>query len=120
MLLIDDYEDTRELYGTYLRDRGYQIEDAEDGFEGVAKAVALLPALIVMDLDMPLVDGWTATEMLKKDARTAAIPVICLTAHDRPEERSRASSAGCDVFLRKPCLPAALNAEVGRMLGSSA
>lgn len=117
VLLVDDYADTRELYGFYLRMQGYGVEEAEDGIDGVAKAVALRPAAIVMDLAMPNMNGWEATRILKADPRTRTIPVICLTAHAHPKERESALDAGCDVFLTKPRLPAEVGAAIASVLG---
>ncbi|HTV02142.1 MAG TPA: response regulator [Luteitalea sp.] len=119
MLLVDDYADTRELYGHYLGLRGYRVEEAEDGVAGIAKAVDLRPGVIVMDLAMPHLNGWDATRLLKADPRTRDIPVICLTAHGQAIERARAIDAGCDIFLSKPCLPRDLSHEIGRLLGGS-
>ncbi|HTV00220.1 MAG TPA: response regulator [Luteitalea sp.] len=117
VLLVDDYADTRELYGTYLRLKGYRIEEAEDGIDAIAKAVDLRPAVIVMDLAMPNMNGWEATRLLKADPRTMAIPIICLTAHGQLAERSRAMAAGSDGFLTKPCLPRVVGQEIRRVLG---
>jgi CheY-like chemotaxis protein len=120
VLLVDDYADTRDLYGTYLRMQGYRIAEAEDGMEGVMKAVDLHPAVIVMDIAMPILDGFDATRRLKQEPRTEAIPVICLTAHGHPSQRARALREGCVAFLTKPCLPREVAAEIARVLGTDA
>jgi len=116
VLLVDDYADARELYGTYLRLQGYRVDEAEDGVAGLSKAVDARPAVVVMDLAMPHLNGWEATRLLKADPRTRSIGVICLTAHGQAEQRARAFAAGCDGFLSKPCLPHALEAEIQRVL----
>jgi CheY-like chemotaxis protein len=117
VLLVDDYPDTRDLYGTYLRMRGYRIEEAEDGVDAVEKAVDYRPSAIVMDIAMPNMNGWEATRLIKQDPRTMAIPVICLTAHGHPSHRARARQEGCVAFLTKPCLPRQVEAEIQRALG---
>jgi CheY-like chemotaxis protein len=81
---------------------GYAIDIAKDGLEAVAKAVADPPDVILMDLTLPVIDGWEATKRLKADARTASIPVIALTAHAMDGDRERALAAGCDEFDTKP------------------
>jgi CheY-like chemotaxis protein len=116
VLLVDDYADTRDLYGMYLAGHGYRIAEAEDGIEAIEKASALAPTVILMDLAMPRLDGWTATERLKSEPSTAGIPIICLTAHTRQEEVARAMRSGCDGFLTKPCLPNVVAAEIERVL----
>ncbi len=116
VLLIDDYADAREMYGYYLVRQGYRVEEAADGHEALAKALTLLPDIILMDLSLPGIDGWELARMLKQDARTAAIPIIALTAHALNGEEQRARGAGCDAFVTKPCLPQALAAEVARVL----
>jgi two-component system cell cycle response regulator DivK len=116
VLLVDDYPDALDLYGSYLLTKGYRVAEAEDGLVAIAKAIALRPSVIVTDLAMPTLDGWQATQRLKADPRTARIPVICLSAHDRAEERVRAFEAGCDAFLTKPRLPREIAAEIARVL----
>ncbi|HTV00462.1 MAG TPA: response regulator [Luteitalea sp.] len=119
VLLVDDYPDTRDLYGTYLRTRGYRTEEAEDGVEGLAKAIDLHPSVVLMDLAMPNMNGWDATRLMKGDPRTTSIPVICLTAHGRDEFRKSAFDAGCVGFLTKPCLPSEVLREVQRVLSAT-
>ena len=117
VLVVDDYEDAREMYAECLDASGFEVAQAESGDEAVAKAVALQPALIVMDLALPGMDGWSATRAIKTDARTAAIPVVALTGHARSDASSAARDAGCDAFLTKPCLPDELEAAVRSLLG---
>jgi CheY-like chemotaxis protein len=116
VLIVDDFQDNREMYAEYLSYSGYRVEEAEDGHEALDKAFKLLPQLILMDLSLPGLDGWEATRRLKGDARTKQIPVIALTGHALAGHSQGAREAGCDAFLTKPCLPDALLAEVKRWL----
>ena len=116
ILVVDDTLDARELYAEYLRIAGLRAEVAEDGHDGLAKAAALLPSVIVMDLAMPRMDGWEATRRLKADPRTRNIPVIALTGHVIERSRERAIEAGADGYLTKPCFPDSLLAEVHRVM----
>ena len=119
MLVVDDFQDAREMYAECLDQSGFRVAQAESGDEAVAKALALQPALIVMDLALPGMDGWTATRTIKTDARTSRIPVVALTGHARSDASSAAHEAGCDAFLTKPCLPDEMVQIVRRMLGSA-
>lgn len=119
VLLADDYADAREMLALYLTVRGYRVEQAADGREAVAKAIALRPAVIVMDLLMPHLDGWAATRALKDDPETAGILVISLTAQERWDVLGRAVRAGCDSFIAKPCDPEIVAAEISRLLRKS-
>jgi len=94
----------------------FEVVTAEDGEKGCAMACSERPDIILMDLEMPVVDGWEATRRLKSDERTAHIPIVALTAHDGAGELQRATRAGCDWFVPKPCPPAALVAEIRRVL----
>jgi two-component system, cell cycle response regulator DivK len=114
ILVVDDYEDTRRIYTEYLRFAGFRVEFAADGAEAIKKARALIPEVIVMDLAMPNVDGWTATRALKADVRTKNIYVMAVTGFTEDEHRLSAWRAGCDAFLAKPVLPAEI---VRRIVG---
>ncbi len=116
VLVVDDYEDAREMYAECLDASGFEVAQAESGDEAVAKALALMPALIVMDLALPGMDGWSATRAIKTDERTRAIPVVALTGHARSDASTAARDAGCDAFLTKPCLPDAVVEIVRRLL----
>ena len=118
VLLVDDYDDARELYGTYLAIHGYRVEEASDGHGAVEKALRLLPDIILMDLSLPGIDGWDVTSRLKRDDRTAHIPIIAFTAHALPKEIARALAVGCDAIITKPCLPEVLVKEIVRVLGA--
>jgi two-component system, cell cycle response regulator DivK len=105
VLLVDDYPDNRDIYVQFLTYSGFRVEEAENGYEALDKAFALLPSVIVMDLSLPGLDGWEATRRLKRDARTRHIPVIVLTGHALAGHSQGAMDAGCDAFITKPCLP---------------
>ena len=117
ILLVEDHEDNRNIYRTILEHYGYQVVIAMDGQSGIRLAREEQPDLILMDLSIPVVDGWEATRQLKGDAATRAIPVIALSAHALEEDRLRARQAGCDGYLAKPVEPKKVLAEVARFLG---
>jgi two-component system cell cycle response regulator DivK len=119
ILVVDDFEDNREMYAQYLTWAGFRVAEAANGQEALDRAFELRPDLIVMDLSLPMLDGWEATRRLKKDPRTQSIPVVALTGHALAGHSQGAKEAGCDAFLTKPCLPAALVEEVRRMLDKS-
>lgn len=119
VLVVDDYEDAREMYAEYLQYSGFRVAEARTGVEALEKAFELLPDLILMDLSLPVMDGWEATRRLKADARTRAIPVVALTGHALAGHSEGARKAGCDAFVTKPCLPDALVLEVKRVLEQS-
>jgi CheY-like chemotaxis protein len=108
------------MYRDYLVFSGFDVETADNGIEAIKKARSLAPDLILMDLSLPVLDGWEATRRLKADTRTAWIKVIALSAHAMAAEERRAVEAGCDGFIAKPCLPQELADEVERYLASSA
>jgi two-component system, cell cycle response regulator DivK len=116
VLIVDDFEDNREMYAQYLRFHGYEIAEADNGQEALKQAAALLPDVIVMDLSLPGMDGWEATRRLKQEPLTRAIPVIALTGHALTGSEHTAREAGCDTFLTKPCAPAVLGQEIRKML----
>lgn len=116
VLLIEDDRDSREVYGTALRHSGYRVLEATDGGEGIRLAREHRPDVIVMDLGLPGVDGWRATETLKANPATADIPVIAVTVHVHEFYRARTQAVGCDSFLDKPCSPTRLLGEITRVL----
>jgi two-component system, cell cycle response regulator DivK len=105
VLVVDDIEDSRSLYVEYFRLSGVRAEEAADGEQAILKARELNPAVIVMDMAMPGLDGFEATRMLKDDAATRHITIVALTGHCEQHYRDRALDAGVDLFLTKPCLP---------------
>ncbi len=120
VLLVEDNEDNRIVYSTILRHFGYQVTEALNGEEGISKAKAEMPDLILMDISIPIIDGWEATQILKHDPTTSHIPIIALTAHALASDREKAMEVGCDGYLAKPCEPRAVVAEVQRFLGRGA
>jgi CheY-like chemotaxis protein len=102
ILLVEDNEMNRDMLSRRLEKRGYEVVIAVDGQQGVARAHAEAPALIVMDMSLPVLDGWEATRQLKSAPATRAIPVIALTAHAMAGDRERAMEAGADDFDTKP------------------
>lgn len=117
VLLVEDNEDNRIVYSTILRHFGYRVMEALNGEEGIATARTEKPDLILMDISIPIIDGWEATQVLKHDPETRQIPIIALTAHALASDRERAMQVGCDGYLAKPCEPRAVVAEVQRFLG---
>ena len=120
ILLVEDNADNRDIYTTILRHHGYQVVEATDGETGVRLARELIPAVILMDVTMPGMDGWEATRLIKADPATAAIPVVALTAHAMAEDRRRATEAGCDAYLSKPVEPSRVVEEVRRQVERAA
>lgn len=116
VLVVDDFADNREMYSEYLAFSGFEVIEAKNGKEALDAAQERLPDIIVMDLSLPVMDGWEATRRLKADERTRKIPVVALTGHALAGHSKGAKEAGCDSFLAKPCLPDQLVAEIRRML----
>jgi two-component system cell cycle response regulator DivK len=108
VLVVDDYEDNRQMYAELLAYAGFSVVEACNGAEGIVSAQLVLPDLVIMDLSLPVIDGWEATRRLKRDERTKHIPILALTGH-APEGLAGHSrsveEAGCDGFLAKPCSP---------------
>jgi CheY-like chemotaxis protein len=102
ILLVEDQEMNRDMLSRRLKKRGYEVAIAVDGAEGVEKARAESPDLILMDMSLPVMDGWEATRILKGDGTTRSIPVVALTAHAMSTDRDKALEAGCDAYETKP------------------
>ena len=102
ILLVEDNELNRDMLSRRLKRRDYDVEMAVDGQEGVNLTRSLIPDLILMDMSLPIIDGWTATGILKSDPSTCHIPIIALTAHAMEGERQKCLEAGCDDFDTKP------------------
>ena len=119
VLLVDDYPDAREMYTEYLEYSGFDVVEASNGMEALQRAIDSEPDIILMDLSLPVMDGWEATRRLKGDKRTASIPVVALTGHALAGISEGAKRAGCDAFVTKPCLPEDLVKEIRRILESS-
>ena len=110
ILLVEDDEMNRDMLSRRLIKRGYDVVIAVDGEQGVAMSGSESPDLILMDMSLPGIDGWTATRQVKADDMTRGIPVIALTAHAMAGDREKALEAGCDDFDTKPV-------ELQRLLG---
>jgi CheY-like chemotaxis protein len=103
VLVVDDYLDGREMVAEYLAFRGFAVCEASDGIEALELARTIQPAIVLMDLRMPGMDGWEATRRLKRDPKTSHIPIVALTAHALTPEINTARDAGCDAVIAKPC-----------------
>jgi CheY-like chemotaxis protein len=102
ILLVEDNEMNRDMLSRRLSRKGYEVVMAVDGGEALSMAVSEAPALILMDMNLPVIDGWEATRRLKADPATALIPVIGLTAHAMDGDREKCLAAGCDDYDTKP------------------
>jgi CheY-like chemotaxis protein len=122
ILLVEDNEMNRDMLSRRLAKRGYEVLIAEDGEKGVAAAVAQKPDLILMDMSLPVMDGWEATRRLKAAADTSRIPVIALTAHAMQEDQASIIAVGCDDYDTKPIDLPRLLQKIERLLpmGSAA
>ena len=117
VLLVEDNEDNLVVYRTILEHVGFAVIEARDGEEGVSRARSESPDIILMDISIPKMDGWEATERLKADDATSGIPIVALTAHALEEDRARAMTAGCDGYLAKPVEPRRVVQEVEKFIG---
>ena len=118
ILLVEDNEMNRDMLSRRLERRGHEVVCAVDGAEGVALAQREGPALILMDMSLPVLDGWEATRRVKADPATKAIPVIALTAHAMAEDKEKSLAAGCDDFDTKPVELPRLLAKIQALLGT--
>ena len=119
ILCVEDNDDNLYMLHRRLTRAGFDVKLARDGAEGVEWAKTLLPDLIVMDLNLPKLDGFEATRRLKSQPETKHIPIIVLSAHDREKNRERALAAGCDEFETKPTDFEALVRKIRSLLGQS-
>lgn len=120
ILLVEDNEMNRDMLSRRLTRKGYEVVIAVDGEQGVAMARAEAPDLILMDMSLPVLDGWEATRQLKVAPETQAIPVIALTAHAMAGDREKAMNAGCDDFDTKPIELPRLLEKIEALLGGKA
>jgi CheY-like chemotaxis protein len=120
LLLVEDNEMNRDMLSRRLARRGYEVVIAVDGEQGVAMARSETPALILMDMSLPGLDGWEATRQLKATPETRSIPVIALTAHAMAGDREKAIAAGCDDFDTKPVDLDRLLGKIQALLGRAA
>jgi len=118
ILIVDDYQDAREMYAEYFQMSGFRVAQAKNGNEALSQARSLRPDLVLMDLSLPGMDGWEATRVLKADDTTKDILIVALTGHALGVASEAARQAGCDAFVTKPCLPDELLVEVRRLLNA--
>jgi CheY-like chemotaxis protein len=116
ILIVEDNEMNRDMLSRRLERRGFAIVMAVDGQQGVDMARSEKPDLILMDMSLPVMDGWTATRKIKDDAGMAKIPVIALTAHAMAGDREKAMEAGCDDYDTKPIELPRLLEKIGKFL----
>ncbi len=119
VLLVEDHEEIWDFLSRRLRRRGHEVLLAHDGEEGVRKAGAERPDVVLLDMNLPVMDGWTAARALKGDPATARIPVIALTAHAMAGDRDKALEAGCDDYHPKPVDFSRLLTQIDAATGSA-
>ena len=118
LLVVEDNEESREGLSRHLKRKGFEVLTAADGQQAVGAARAEPPDLILMDMSLPVLDGWEATRRLKADPATRLIPIIALTAHAMAGDREKALEAGCDEYETKPVEFARLLDKVRALLGA--
>lgn len=116
ILLVEDVEDNRELARMLLEVDGHDVIEAHTGTEAITQAQAHRPALILMDLSLPEMDGWEATRLIQSDPATADIPIVAVTAHAMAGDRDRVMAAGFVGYITKPIEVSGFAAEVGKYL----
>ena len=116
ILLVEDNEMNRDMLSRRLTRQGHEVLIAVDGAQGVAMAMQEKPEIVLMDMSLPVLDGWEATRRLKADAATAGIPIIALTAHALASDREQALAAGCDDYDTKPIELPRLLEKIGQLI----
>ena len=116
VLLVDDGEDNRERYSRFFRHHGIDMLTAADEEAAIEVAKRAHPGVIVLDLDLPTIDGWEIARRLKVNQTTRDIPIVALSGHALADSQTRALAAGVDSLLTKPCFPEELLAEVRKLL----
>jgi CheY-like chemotaxis protein len=119
ILLVEDNEMNRDMLSRRLERKGYSVLIAIDGAQGVAMAQAEIPDLILMDMSLPVLDGWEATRQIKGAGATQAIPIIALTAHAMAGDRDKCMEAGCDDYDTKPVDLTRLLGKIEQLLGTT-
>ena len=120
ILLVEDHEEIWDFLSRRLKRRGFDVVLAQDGQAGIDKARAERPDVVLLDMNLPVMDGWTAAQALKGDAATAGIPIIALTAHAMSGDREKALQAGCNDYHPKPVDFSKLLSQIDAALGTSA
>ena len=118
ILIVEDNEMNRDMLSRRLQRKGFEVLIAVDGGQGVEMAKSVNPDLILMDMSLPVLDGWEATRRIKADPETARIPVIALTAHAMAGDRDKAIEAGCDDYDTKPIDLGGLLEKIARLVGA--
>jgi CheY-like chemotaxis protein len=119
ILLVEDNEMNRDMLSRRLERKGHQVLVAMDGQQGIAIAQAEIPDLILMDMSLPILDGWSATRQLKASPQTQSIPIIALTAHAMAGDQARCFEAGCDDYDTKPVEFSRLMGKIQTLLGGA-
>jgi two-component system cell cycle response regulator DivK len=118
ILVVEDTEDNRQILRDLLGMAGYDMVEAHDGAQGVAMAAEHKPDLILMDIQMPVLDGYEATRRIKADPALAAIPIVAVTSYALSGDEQKARDAGCNDYIAKPYSPRQMLAKVREILGS--
>ncbi len=116
ILVVEDHEDNRQILRDLLASAGYEMIEAENGEDGVAAAAAQQPDLILMDIQLPILDGYEATRRIKADPALKAIPIIVVTSYALSGDEEKARIAGCDAYIAKPYSPRQLLARIKEFL----
>ena len=116
ILVVEDQEDNRQILRDLLSSAGYEMSEAGDGQEALAAVAKHRPDLILMDIQLPIMDGYEATRRIKADPNTKAIPIIVVTSYALSGDESKARDAGCDAYVTKPYSPRALLAKIREFL----
>ena len=116
VLIVEDHEDNRAILRDLLTNAGYDLIEATNGEEGVALAESMRPDLIIMDVQLPVIDGYEATRRIKSNAELKAIPVIAVTSYALSGEEARAKAVGCDAYVAKPFSPRQILAKIRKYL----
>ncbi len=119
ILLVEDHEEIWDFLSRRLRRRGFDVVLATDGQQGVEKAKSDAPDIVLLDMNLPVLDGWTAATMIKADPDTARVPIIALTAHAMSGDREKAIAAGCDDYHPKPVDFSRLLTQIETLTGAS-
>ena len=118
ILLVEDNELNRDMLSRRLIKKGYVVVNAVNGKEGIDMSVSELPNVILMDLSLPIINGWDATREIKSNEKTSNIPIIALTAHAMAEDRKKALDAGCDEYDTKPIEFEGLLEKINKLVGN--
>jgi two-component system cell cycle response regulator DivK len=119
ILLVEDHEEIWDFLSRRLKRRGFDVTLAVDGQQGVDKAVADPPDIILLDMNLPIMDGWTAAGVIKSRPETTKVPIIALTAHAMSGDREKAIAAGCDDYHAKPVDFSRLLMQIETLVGES-